>query len=57
MIDRTGILVLASHSLELLRSTCTQVLWMEHGRIAMLGEPNEVLNAYIAAMHHRDAVG
>lgn len=53
IIDRTGILVLASHSLDLLRSTCTKVLWMEQGRMVQLGDPNEVLDAYTAEMHQR----
>lgn len=53
VIDRTGILVLASHSLSLLRSICTKVLWMEQGRVIQLGDPDEVLDAYVAEMHQR----
>jgi lipopolysaccharide transport system ATP-binding protein len=33
LIGKAEILILASHDLETLRSLCTRVLWLEHGRV------------------------
>ena len=46
IVETTKILVLASHSSDLLRKNCNRILWMEHGRVRMDGPPNEVLSAY-----------
>ena len=46
IVDTTKILVLASHSRELLQNNCNRILWMEHGRVLMDGPTNEVLPAY-----------
>ena len=45
-IERTGILVLASHSNELVRKFCNKALLMEHGRMVRFGPVEEVLAAY-----------
>ena len=42
-VEKAGILVLASHSHSLLRSTCTKALWLENGRVVKFGELGEVL--------------
>jgi len=34
MVDRTPILVVATHSMELVEQVCTRVIRLEHGRIA-----------------------
>ena len=34
--------------MELLRTVCTRVLWMEKGELIADGEPNEVIDAYLA---------
>ncbi|RPE02790.1 ABC transporter ATP-binding protein [Candidatus Pantoea deserta] len=46
IINSTKILILASHSNELLRKTCTRILWLEHGTVKMDGSPEEVLPLY-----------
>ncbi|OBQ69501.1 ABC transporter ATP-binding protein [Mesorhizobium erdmanii] len=46
IVDTTKILVLASHSRELLQKNCNRVLWMEHGRVRMDGSTDVVLPAY-----------
>ena len=46
IVETTKILVLASHSSDLLRKNCNRILWMEHGRVRMDGPTNEVLPAY-----------
>ncbi len=45
-IGDAGLLVLASHSDELLRQWCTTAIWMEHGRARMIGELEDVQRAY-----------
>ena len=46
MVRSTNILVLASHSRQLILNTCNRVLWFEHGKVRMDGEPAEVCHAY-----------
>jgi ABC-type polysaccharide/polyol phosphate transport system ATPase subunit len=50
LLERTRILVLASHSMPIIRSFCNKVLWLEQGRIKMLGSVDEVLPAYEGAV-------
>lgn len=35
-----------SHSLEQIREMCNRVVWLEYGRIKMIGETNEICDAY-----------
>ncbi|HEY9133965.1 MAG TPA: ABC transporter ATP-binding protein [Dyella sp.] len=46
VVQSTHILVIASHSRELIMHTCNRVLWLEHGRIRMDGAPSDVVSAY-----------
>jgi lipopolysaccharide transport system ATP-binding protein len=46
IISSTKILILASHSYELLRTNCSRILWLEHGNIKMDGKPDDVLPHY-----------
>ncbi len=46
LVESTKILVLASHSKELLEKNCNRIIWLEHGRVKMDGSPAEVLSAY-----------
>jgi len=48
MIDSTHILVIASHSKDLLLNTCNRVIWLEHGKIKMDGSPRDVTDVYFA---------
>jgi len=48
LVDTTKILVLASHSKELLEENCNRVIWLEHGRVRMDGAPGDVLSAYFS---------
>jgi lipopolysaccharide transport system ATP-binding protein len=45
-VSRAGVLVLASHSPELLRRTCNKAMLLEHGQIRAIGDLDEVLKAY-----------
>jgi lipopolysaccharide transport system ATP-binding protein len=46
LVESTHILVIASHSRELIRNTCNRAIWLEHGRIKMDGTAAEVCDAY-----------
>ncbi len=46
--DRTVLIV--SHSSDTLRKLCTSLMWLHDGEIKMIGEPEEVLEAYEAFM-------
>lgn len=46
LVSKTDILVLASHSRDLIESTCNVVLYLERGRIAGLGAPQETCSQY-----------
>jgi lipopolysaccharide transport system ATP-binding protein len=46
IVDSSSILVLASHSVDLIRQNCSRVIWLEKGRVRMDGAPSEVLSAY-----------
>ncbi|MGY1592642.1 ABC transporter ATP-binding protein [Geodermatophilus sp. SYSU D00708] len=46
LVERSGMLVFASHSDEFLRELCDTAIWMEHGRIRQQGELEDVLRAY-----------
>ena len=48
LIDRTNILVIASHSRSLIERCCNKVIWLEHGRIKLIGDPKEVCSKYFA---------
>lgn len=46
LIERTIILVIATHSRRLIERCCTRVLWLEHGRLKMDGSPEQVCPLY-----------
>ena len=46
LVSSTKILVLASHSRELIQKSCNKAVWLEDGKIKRLGEPAEVCAEY-----------
>ena len=46
VVSSAEILILASHSRELLLSNCNRLIWLEHGKIRMDGNPAEVAANY-----------
>jgi ABC-type polysaccharide/polyol phosphate transport system ATPase subunit len=46
LLERSRILVLASHSLPIIRKFCNKVLWLERGEVKMVGCVDDVLLAY-----------
>jgi len=50
LIGNTGILVLASHSIGLIKRICNKAVWMEKGVVRQFGEVGEVSDAYRASV-------
>lgn len=46
MVQAADILVLSTHQLNIIESWCSDVIWLDQGRIRMQGPPDEVLAAY-----------
>ncbi|GAC67724.1 galactan export ABC transporter ATP-binding subunit Wzt/RfbE [Gordonia soli] len=59
LVERSGILVFASHSNEFLAQLCDRALWIDHGEVRMDGGIEEVVEAYegpTAAAHVRKVI-
>ncbi len=48
LVQSSNILVIASHSQDLLRQVCNRILWFEHGRVKKDGEANAILDEYFS---------
>jgi lipopolysaccharide transport system ATP-binding protein len=46
LVDNSEILVIASHSRELIEETCNKVVWLEHGVIKKVGAVDEIVPEY-----------
>jgi ABC-2 type transport system ATP-binding protein len=46
LVERSGLLVFASHSTDLLARLCKTAIWIEHGTIKMMGGIEEVVREY-----------
>lgn len=46
MLETTKLLVIATHSKDLVMRRCTRVIWLEHGHVKMDGPPAEVVPLY-----------
>lgn len=59
LVERSGILVFASHSNEFLARLCKTAMWIDHGTVKMTGGIEEVVRGYEgddAARHVRDVI-
>ena len=59
LVERSGILVFASHSNEFLARLCKTAMWIDHGTVRMHGGIEEVVGAYEgedAARHVREVL-
>ena len=58
MLNETRIVVLASHSLEIIRKMCNLVCWMDQGKVVMVGSADAVIPAYLKGIQRlRPAAG
>jgi len=55
MYDRASIMLLASHSPEIITRLCNKVLWLSHGRVVEFGPTAEVLAKYMQTTDDPDA--
>jgi len=46
LVDQAGTIFLVSHGLQVIRDTCSRVVWLEKGKIVMDGPTEEVVDAY-----------
>lgn len=46
MLQTTKVMVIATHSKDLVRRRCNRVIWLEHGHVKMDGPPDEVVPRY-----------
>jgi lipopolysaccharide transport system ATP-binding protein len=46
MMDKAQLIVMVSHDLEAIKRICHRVVWMDHGRMRLVGRPQEVIDAY-----------
>jgi lipopolysaccharide transport system ATP-binding protein len=46
LVNSTDVLVIASHSSELIKKNCNRVIWLENGEIKMDGNPNKICSLY-----------
>lgn len=46
LVQSTNLLVIASHSRDLILNTCNRVMWLEHGMVRMDGDTQTVVSAY-----------
>lgn len=47
LIAKTNVLIVASHSIELLQRTCTRVIWLDHGQVKADDVCAKVVEAYL----------
>jgi len=45
-VERTRIMVMASHSEEIVRRMCNKVMWLHQGQIVAVGEVDDILSQY-----------
>jgi lipopolysaccharide transport system ATP-binding protein len=55
VVTSTEILVIASHSMQLLEKNCNRLVWLDHGEIRMDGGFTEVAEAYFKTSAHPPA--
>jgi ABC-type polysaccharide/polyol phosphate transport system ATPase subunit len=53
--SRGKTILFVSHSMEAIRSLCTRALWLNQGRVQMLGEVEAVVDSYLLFVHAKEA--
>jgi ABC-type polysaccharide/polyol phosphate transport system ATPase subunit len=48
LISQGATVVFVSHDLNLVREICTRVVWLDHGRVKLIGNPEAIISAYEA---------
>ncbi|WP_103063635.1 ABC transporter ATP-binding protein [Actinomyces qiguomingii] len=53
--DRGTTIVLVTHSLSLATEMCDEVVWLDHGKVQMIGDADEVVSAYLSSVNEKEA--
>ncbi|SDN23614.1 ABC-2 type transport system ATP-binding protein/lipopolysaccharide transport system ATP-binding protein [Actinomyces ruminicola] len=53
--DRGTTIVLVTHSLSLATEMCDEVVWLDHGKVQMVGDADEVVSAYLTSVNEKEA--
>jgi lipopolysaccharide transport system ATP-binding protein len=48
-------ILFVSHSMEAIRNLCTRVLWLHQGRVQLVGDVEQVVDAYLLFVHEKEA--
>ena len=46
LLSKTNLLVMATHSYEIITSICNKAIWLEHGRLKEVGDAKTVADIY-----------
>jgi ABC-type polysaccharide/polyol phosphate transport system ATPase subunit len=46
LVDNASTMLLVSHALGTIKTICNDAIWLDHGRLMMRGDPDEVVEAY-----------
>ncbi len=49
LLNKTEILIIASHSMHLIRDLCNKVIWLESGTIKAIGQQDQIIDEYLAS--------
>jgi ABC-type polysaccharide/polyol phosphate transport system ATPase subunit len=47
MIKGGTTVLFVSHSIDLIKKLCNRVVWLEHGKVIEVGDPEEICEKYI----------
>ena len=47
LIDKANIMIMVSHDHLLVKSLCTRVIWLDHGRLVADGAPEDIVERYL----------
>lgn len=53
--DRGTTIALVTHSLSLATEMCDEIVWLDHGRVQMVGTADKVVSAYLTAVNEKEA--
>ena len=54
LVDHAGTVVMVTHSLAQAKRFCDTAIWLDAGRVKMVGPADEVISEYSSATEHRD---
>lgn len=52
LINKADIMIMVSHDHLLVKSLCTRVIWMDHGKLVADGDPENIIDQYLAGKQY-----